>query len=229
MRHRHIFIPIICIVLLCGCSSNKPTGSIGRLEHRAIDLGNQYLGYGGFIAYCNGDIVGIEMNPSASPFFCLDSKEQSFYLFGNRGRGPGEFLMPYSIQFTDNQSIGISDAQTRIYYEFAIPEEGETPKIHKELKLQLPASRIIKTAFDQYISLFSSLDGKMFALIDSTGVQIDTFLNTRVGMLPSATIRHGRWRIKAHCRQTVREQNSSTHLSGERLSIFIRSPRTKSS
>jgi hypothetical protein len=148
--------------------------SVDMLVHQPVDLGDKYLGVGGFIAYGNGSIVGMELSPATKqPFFNL-TQDGSFYFFGSRGRGPGEFLMPFSIQSLDNQTVGVLDAQTKVYSELAIPNEGETPIVKKEVNIQSPLSRVIKTAFDQYVALLS-LDEKMFSLVDSTGVQVGTF------------------------------------------------------
>lgn len=80
--------------------------------------------------------------------------------------------MPYSIQFTD-QFVGVFDAQTKTYSEFAVPNEEEMPRTEKEIRFQAMSSRIIKTSFGQYISL--SLNEHMFELMDSAGSTINTF------------------------------------------------------
>ncbi len=165
---------VIVAVLLCGCRSSASKEQAGELRHRTIDMGGEYLGVGGFLACCGGSVVGLELSPAVKqPFFNL-TREGEFYFFGSKGRGPGEFLMPYSIQYVGNRTVGVFDVQTRTYSEFTIPREGEMPRTEKEMKIESSSSRIIKTAFDQYIALLS-LDEKMFSLIDSTGVQIDTF------------------------------------------------------
>jgi hypothetical protein len=176
MKCRLFFFSISVIVILCGCSNRKQAKPVRQLWHETIDLGNEYLGYGGFLAYCQGVVVGIEMNRSLQPFFCLEPGDSSdtFFFFGNKGRGPNEFLMPYSIQCIDDRTVGVFDTQTRLYSEFAVPGQRETLKVGKGVKMPFPSTRIIRTAFDQYIGL-TSLDEKMFSLADSTGAAVDTF------------------------------------------------------
>jgi hypothetical protein len=174
MKSGSLFFLIIMAVVFWSCSTQKQTEPIGTLEHQIINTGEKYLGYGGFLAYCEGDIVGLELHPSVKqPFFNLMPNGE-FYFFGSKGRGPNEFLLPYSIQFVDGRTVGVFDAQTKTYSEFIVPNEGEGPKIEQEIRFQSVSSRIIKTAFDQYISL-SLNDEKMFSLIDSTGSRVKTF------------------------------------------------------
>ena len=175
MKYRIFFLQVICIILLCSCSNQKRVESIKVLNHQTIDLGDQFLGYGGFLTYCQGTIVGIEFNPALQPFFCLETDNSNFFFFGNKGRGPNEFLMPYSIQYIDNQTIGVFDIMSNTYSEFTPPGENEALNIETATKLQTGQTRIIKTAFNQYINLSLSSNGEMFSLTDSTGMLIKTF------------------------------------------------------
>ena len=175
MKYRLLSIQFICLLLLCSCAHHKQAESISMLHHQTIDLGEDFMGYGGFLAYSQGLVAGLEYAPSMQPFFCLkqDRTSQTFFRFGSKGRGPNEFLMPFSIQYLNNQTIGVWDAMFNTYYEFAIPNEHEGIKIDKEIKFQARSTRIIKTAFNQYIGLASN-EG-MFILVDSTGALINTF------------------------------------------------------
>jgi hypothetical protein len=165
---------LLLFFFLSGCSNHKQT-EITILKHQSIDLKEDYIGYGGFLALYQENIVGIDMSPSMQPFFCLKSNDSQnpFYYFGNRGRGPNEFLMPYSIQYINNQTVGVLDVRSGGYFEFKIPTENEGLAIDKKNFFQMPMTRIVKTAFNQYIGL--SLGEKMFLLADSTGISINTF------------------------------------------------------
>ena len=174
MKLRLLLFQIMVFLVLCGCSDTRQTEHIQIIEHELIDLGGVYLGAGGFLTYRGGSVVGIDLHPAVKqPFFTL-SQDETFYTFGNKGRGPDEFLMPFSIQLTEKQTIGVFDAQTNTYSEFDLPRKGESPKVKKEVKIESRSTRIIKTAFNQYISLLS-LEDEMFSLIDSSGVQVNTF------------------------------------------------------
>ncbi|MDR2894752.1 MAG: TolB-like 6-bladed beta-propeller domain-containing protein [Alistipes sp.] len=166
---------IAVAILLGGCAGQKQAGPRPTLFHHPVDLGGNYLGVGGFLAYCDGSVVGLEMSPaSKQPFFNLP-RDSAFYFFGNKGRGPGEFLWPFSIQYVGDGTVGVTDVQTSTYSEFAIPREGGTPTVGKEIEFPRGATRVIKTAFDRYIYL-SSLSEKMFSLADPVGAPIGDFI-----------------------------------------------------
>jgi len=158
------------------CTGRERTKTVGVLEHTAIDMGEHYLGAGGFLAYLDGEVVGVEMSKHLPPFFHLadkDASESRFSFFGSRGRGPNEFLLPYSIQHITMRTVGVFDAMSKVYCEFDVPRVGESPTIMKTIRFQSPASRMLKTAFDQYISL--SFGEDMFTLSSSDGSTIDSF------------------------------------------------------
>jgi hypothetical protein len=168
---------IFYLLLLCSCSNQKSDvqeESISLLRHQTINLGEDFIGYGGFLAFCRENVIGLEMSSSMQPFFCIraDSSSQAPFRFGNKGQGPDDFLMPFSIQQINNQTVGIWDLMSKTYSEFEIPNENEELKINKKIKIQARLSRIIKTACNQYIGL--SFDEGMFLLADSTGMPVDT-------------------------------------------------------
>ena len=168
------FFIFFIFTFFSGCSNHKHA-EISILNHQTIDIGENIIGYGGFLAISHNVMVGLEMASSMPPFFCLkfDELSNSFYYFGSKGRGPNEFLMPYSVQFVNNQTIGVFDVSLNTYFEFSIPNENEELNISKMLKFQTPVFRMIKTAYNQYVGL-SLYDG-MFLLTDSTGTTINTF------------------------------------------------------
>jgi len=170
-----LLLKFSCFFLLCNCSSHKEAKQIIVLKHQTIDLGNEQIGFGGFLSYNNGVIIGIEMHPSMPPFFCFipDESSQKFFYFGSKGRGPNEFIMPYSIQYIDEQTTGVFDVMSITYSEFNNPIQNETLTVNKKIQVRSSSSRIFKTAFNQYIAL--SLNDEMFVLMDSTGVVVNTF------------------------------------------------------
>jgi len=167
---------LLALALLCGCGGREKTKTIDTAKHTAVDMGGCYLGAGGFLAYCEGEVAGIEMHRTQPPFFRLPggaSAEGSLSFFGSRGRGPNEFLMPYSIQHIAGRTVGVLDAMLNEYHEFDLPRGDELPTITKSVKFKSRSSRVLKTAFDQYIGL--TFGERMFALLDSDGSTVDTF------------------------------------------------------
>ena len=175
MKYRLFFYQLIYLFFLYSCSNHKQTESVVILKHQMIDLNEDFIGYGGFLAFYQGSIVGLDMAPSVPPFFCItpNSSPHILFRFGNRGQGPDDFLWPSSIQHINNQTIGVFDMNLGAYNEFRIPNEHEVLKIDKKIHFQTRLYQIKKTAFNQYIGL--SFEKEMFLLSDSTGTPISTF------------------------------------------------------
>ena len=175
MKYRLFMYQLICLFALYGCSNQKQIESITVLNHKNINLGNDYIGYGGFLSFHQDSIVGLDLSPSMPPFFCImsDGSSQTSFNFGNRGQGPDDFLRPHTIQHINNQTIGVFDMMSRTYSEFRIPNEYEELKIDKKVNFQTQLYQIVKTSFDQYIGL--STEKEMFLLTDSAGVPVGTF------------------------------------------------------
>ena len=175
MKYRLFFYQFIHLFVLCSCSNHKQTELITVLKHQTIYLGEDFIGYGGFITYYQGVVVGMDLSPSAQPFFCItpNGSSQTLFRFGNKGQGPNDFLRPSSIQYIDNLTIGAFDMMSRTYNEFIIPNEHEELKVDKKIEFQMPLTRVIKTASNKYIGL--SIEEEMFLLADSTGMSVKTF------------------------------------------------------
>ena len=175
MKHILFFYSFCFLFVLCSCSSHKKKYPIDILNHQDIDLSEDFIGYGGFLSFYQGSIVGLDLSSSLPPFFCITPNRSSQILlrFGNRGQGPDDFLMPSSIQHINNQTIGVFDMNLGTYNEFRIPNEHEVLKIDKKIHFQTRLYQIIKTAYNQYIGL--SFEKEMFLLSDSTGTPISTF------------------------------------------------------
>ena len=58
------FYQLIIFIFLCSCSNNKHAKTTHTLNHQTIDLGENYIGYGGFLTCCQDVIIGLEMSPS---------------------------------------------------------------------------------------------------------------------------------------------------------------------
>ena len=174
----------LSLFILCSCTDSKSkkrvsSVSMGILTHNIIDLGEIFIGYGGRLVVYKDTIIGMEApNSSMPPFFCLKPNEElpSFYYFGNKGQGPNDFLQPYSIQHIENNIIGTWDINARMYYEFALPDEKKEVSIDKRVRFEvILLSRVIKTAYNQFIALMMADDEAMFLLADSTGKTVNTF------------------------------------------------------
>ena len=172
---KHFLLIYQVFFLLFSCSFHKQLNSLTILNHRTVDLGNDFVGYGGYLAYNQDFIAGIDFSPSMQPFFCLrqNGSSEILFHFGNKGQGPNDFLMPYSIQHINNDTIGTWDIMSSTYCEFINPHENEELKIEKKIKIQARLSRIVKTVFNQYIGL--TFDEGLFLLLDSAGMPVSTF------------------------------------------------------
>ena len=163
-------------LLLCSCLTNKQEEPVRMLWHQKIDLGEHFIGSGGFLDFYQGTIIGLDLSSSMQPFFRFMPEEpsQPLFYFGNRGQGPDDLLRPLSIQFVGNQAVGTLDIMTNTYVEFRIPNDNEVLKIDTKLRFQSPLTQIIKTAFNQYIGLLG-LSNEMFLLADSFGIPVKSF------------------------------------------------------
>ena len=170
-----LIISIFCL-LLCSCLTDKQKEPVSVLQHQAIDLGERFIGSGGFLDFYQGTIIGLDLSPTMQPFFRFMPNEPSLplFYFGNRGQGPHDFLRPLSIQFVSNQAVGTLDIMSNTYVEFSIPNENEVLITDKKIRFQTPLTQIIKTAFNQYIGLLG-LSNEMFLLADSSGMPVKSF------------------------------------------------------
>ena len=185
MKYKNIyfsFLLLFTFFLVNCCTNSKKSKSdssvhMGLLRHNTIDIGNDFIGLGGYLVIIQDRIVGIDRASSLSqpPFYCVIHNDglSTFYQFGNRGQGPDDFLYPWIIQNIDKQTVGVYDSDLRTYFEFRIPNKNELLKIDKRTTFDFRLFRIIKTAYNQYIAL-SRQEG-MFVLADSAGKAINTF------------------------------------------------------
>ena len=176
MKHRFFLYQFVFFFFLCSCSNQKQAKSISILQHQTIDLGENFIGYGGFLAFNQGVVIGLDLARTMQPFFRLKPNDpsQPLFYFGNRGQGPNDFLVPLSIQYINNQTAGTLDIMSNTYTEFSIPNESEELKVIKKMTFQTSLNQIIKTAFNQYVGLLGVSD-EMFLLTDSSGIPIKSF------------------------------------------------------
>jgi len=175
MKYTYI-IPLISLFFLYSCSNSKRQKSINILQHQTIDLGINLIGYGGFLAFYQDAVIGLDFASPMPPFFCFKPNESSqmFFHFGNKGQGPDDFLMPLSIQYINNNTVGTFDVMSKTYSEFSIPAKNEVLRINRKIRFQAPLTQLIKTAFNQYIGLLA-INNEMFLLTDSSGIPIKSF------------------------------------------------------
>ena len=177
MKYQLIIYFVFAIFFLCNSSCSNSKNSIERtiLNHEKINLSEEFVGYGGFLEYYKNKIFGVEIAPSLPPFFCLIKNEEkhSLFRFGNRGQGPNDFNHPYSVQYVDDETVGVMDLSTRTYCEFVIPEENYDININKKIKFDYLTTRIIKTAYNEYIGL--SMQDELFIMTDSIGENLKCF------------------------------------------------------
>ena len=175
MKHIDLFFLFISFCCVCNCSNHKQV-EITSLRHQTIDVGDQFIGYGGHLTVFKDKIIGLDLAPAMQPFFFVKqtNSTQLFY-FGHKGQGPNEFLKLLSIQNINNQTIGAFDNMLKTYFEFNIPNENEELHIDKKIIIQFQEvlTQVFKIAYDQYLGIV--LGEKMFLLADSSGVPVNTF------------------------------------------------------
>ena len=165
------------VFFLCNCTHSIKEKSVwmGILKHNTIDLGDDFIGFGGPLTINQDRMIGLEVGSSLNPLFCYTPSHgtPTFYRFGSKGQGPDDFLYPFSIQHINHETIGVWDMSKRSYCELKIPNENESVEIDQSIRFEFQLSKIIKTAYDQYIAL--SMEDELFIISDSTGSNLHSF------------------------------------------------------
>lgn len=80
-------------------------------EFIALDTLNFYRPY---LFNVDNNKVAIYSGPPSSKFWVANTENPSEnYMFGSNGRGPGEYLNPIDVEFSDDGSIYVLDSQLR--------------------------------------------------------------------------------------------------------------------
>lgn len=177
VRTRFFMLTIIISVFsISSCSVKQKEEREERvLTHDVIEFkDDEFIGYGGFLIACRNGLAGLEEAASFPAFYYVKDAGDGYVLsrFVNRGQGPNDILVPFNMQYLNEDTIGAYDHMNMSYYNVPVPKDNESVNI-KRVRFDKRFYRIIKTAYNQYVAL-SGEDG-LFVLLDSDGKTVNTF------------------------------------------------------
>lgn len=160
-------------LLLCFFNPFHSTGE-ELLNHKKVDMENEYIGFPGPFIPINDGFIGIEFNKNSPPLLQLKQINAQYVVthFGNRGQGPGDFITVSNIQVINKDLVGVFDRGSSSYFEFPT-SNVENMINNKKVKFERSYFRVIKTNDSQYIGL-STEDG-LFHIMDSAGEKKEVF------------------------------------------------------
>jgi hypothetical protein len=175
MKQRYIFV-FICICIVGSCDHVNNVKQIELINHEKTHE-NIFIEYGGLMASFENRLIGLEAIGS-KPFYYLDYKEpDQLHRFGEKGSGPTDFIMPFSLQYINEETFGIYDVAAKSFTELALPEKNKEIAIKKKIQVENKmAFHLIKTAYNQYIGIGAYEEG-MFLLMDSIGNTLSYFFD----------------------------------------------------
>jgi hypothetical protein len=170
-----IFTCIFAGIWLLSCTPSEKKAVDCHLNHSAVYDNELLIGQCVALVAFSNHIIGIDAQHFYKSFFVQNIADtSSFFYFGDKGQGPGEFIYPFSIQFVDDSSLfvydWISKRSNRVNIDF---ESGRTRVTGRLLDEKLCFS-VVSTAAEQYLGIGAFTDG-MFILLDSTGVRSGMF------------------------------------------------------
>ena len=71
MNFKSITCILLFFFLLYSCSNSTKEKPVYKLQHNTIDLGDDFIGHGGYLAIYKDTILGMEMGASIPPFYCF--------------------------------------------------------------------------------------------------------------------------------------------------------------
>ncbi|MDR1098338.1 MAG: TolB-like 6-bladed beta-propeller domain-containing protein [Tannerella sp.] len=166
---------MLCIIMIFAfshCQSNDNKYEV--INHSDTCENNLFIGESSFMLLTEKNhLIGLDYGNDTF-FYCQNiSRPDSFFRFGTKGQGPDEYIHPFSIQYIDDNTIGVYDAMQKKYTETVlIPYTGSFKK--KVVVVDKMSFSVLKTACNQYIGIGAYRDA-MFTVYDSAGTQFKSF------------------------------------------------------
>jgi hypothetical protein len=167
---------VILFIFALSCRQ-KNTESLEMLYHSSLNE-DLFIGRGGYMVWNENShrIIGID-DVGEFCFYSIntDSSHYSLCNFGGKGQGPNDFLMPFSIQYIDKNTVGSFDVYLKNFSEFTIsPDCSQFKKSKVTSFISALSFSVIKTKYNQYIGI-GPYKNEMFALFDSIGNKVNSF------------------------------------------------------
>ncbi|MDR1583354.1 MAG: TolB-like 6-bladed beta-propeller domain-containing protein [Prevotellaceae bacterium] len=169
------FTCILAGVWLLSCTSPEKKTADCRLNHSAVYDNELLIGQCVSLVASSNHIIGVDAQNLDKLFFVQNIADtSSFFHFGDKGQGPGEFIYPFSIQLVDDSSLFVYDLMLKKINRINIDFESGRTDITGQLLDEKLCFSVVSTAYGQYLGIGAFID-EMFILLDSTGVRTSMF------------------------------------------------------
>lgn len=167
---KELYFVFLLALTACGTQSKQEPDAV--LAHQTVEIKNGYLGRVGPLIATTDRLYGVDFMLDTC-LYCINPAENTLQRFGTKGQGANEFLYPGSLQYVDENTIGVFDVRLRQYSEINC-QSGfnltmRSPKLGERLSFyakKLPDGR--------YVGIGPYDDG-MFTLFDTSGVAQKSF------------------------------------------------------
>ena len=160
-----LYFVFLLALTACGTQSKQELDAV--LAHQTVEIKNDYLGKVGPLVATADKLYGVDFLLDTC-FYCIDPTENTLQRFGTKGQGANEFLYPGSLQYVDENTIGIYDGRLRKYTEIDCQSgfnlSMRSPNLGERFSFYAK-----KLPDGQYIGIGPYDDG-MFTLFNSSGV-----------------------------------------------------------
>lgn len=164
MKKEWCFIFLFALIA-CGTQPKQEPDAV--LAHQTVEIKNDYLGKVGPLIATADRLYGVDFLLDTC-LYCINPAENTLQRFGTKGQGANEFLYPGSLQYVDENTIGVFDVRLRKYSEIdcqsGFKPTMQSPKLGERLSFYAK-----KLPDGQYIGIGPYDDG-MFTLFDTSGV-----------------------------------------------------------
>ena len=151
---------------LAACAAPQKEVLTTVLAHQTVEIKNDYIGMATQLLIVGDRLYGADMLTDTC-LFCIDLAKNEMHRFGAKGQGANDFVMPYSLQYLDENRLGVYDLPTRKYCEVDLKSGYKVIKRSPQLM-----GRATFTAHclpdGRYLGI-GSYENSMFTLYDTTG------------------------------------------------------------
>lgn len=157
----------VFLLALTACGTQSKQEPVTVLTHQTVEIKNDYIGMAAQLLNVGDRLYGIDMLTDTC-LFCIDLAKNEMYRFGAKGQGANDFVMPYSLQYLDENRLGVYDMPTRKYCEVDLKSDYKVIKRSPQLM-----GRATFTAHcvpdGRYLGI-GPYENSMFTLYDTSGI-----------------------------------------------------------
>ena len=165
MKTLYLFYTALFLALTA-CATSQKEEPVTVLAHQTVEIKNDYIGMAIQLLIVGDRLYGADMLTDTC-LFCIDLTKNEMYRFGAKGQGANDFVMPYSLQYLDENRIGVYDMPTRKYCEVDLKSGYKVIKRSPQLMGRATfAAHCLPDG--RYLGI-GSYENSMFTLYNTTG------------------------------------------------------------